>query len=682
MYGRPSRCPVLAMFMLLAPLGETFTREITPDDELVSYSGYVRLFLDPERARFDRRFGSKVESLDSMGFSSVMGSGARMSWRTAAERVTLYLDYRDMGNMKCNENCVIDESKSACYKGGPKRRDGQTTQCVDCEICYNQCQVGILRDGVPIPGAGVLVDGDYDGQIELKLMDQSAPEEHEYTAVMPWGAKVDFMGLILSSDVSQPTLLAPPARKLRYIAYGDSITQGWCGRSNPYAETIAQIHGFEAVNMGVQGLTAAFGATAGHGTAIGQLSPDLVTMMLGTSDLKAGSSPDKIAVDIGSIIRGLRAEAPTVAIVVITPISVAWSHMALEPVRVALRNLVRRHMEKDPRLFLVEGKPLVAPKYMYHDGVHLTSAGAAELANNLNAEMGFSRVSFSLQSCAPPVLALSGLTPMRPFIVYYGAVPLTESELTPSPGPDCSAKSLMLKPEGKDFGMADRSGKAIFTVPTHGRSCKAIAWQVLDVHSCMLSRRGSHLENNSTVHTVAPLFPSLQLSPPPPTAPPSFPPSAPPQVPPLSPPLSPLPSQPPPCFPPASPLPPGGPPPKCPPPDPPLPTPPPPYPYQPAPAPPPANIRAAVGIGVGMASSCIALVMAIRMCWASLCEGDGRRRFKVDRPSARTRKGHQALRQVDDITVDGGMDQCDAVAADSASDLAEEHDDDTTEYRL
>ena len=72
--------------------------------------------------------------------------------------------------------------------------------------------------------------------------------------IWPGGADIDFLGLTLTDHMEEkPVLqriLAPPT--LRYIAHGDSITQGFCGGEESYPELLARLAGWLPINMGIQ----------------------------------------------------------------------------------------------------------------------------------------------------------------------------------------------------------------------------------------------------------------------------------------------------------------------------------------------------------------------------------------------------------------------------------------------
>ncbi|KAL1512050.1 hypothetical protein AB1Y20_005324 [Prymnesium parvum] len=641
-------CLPLVVCALLA-----LTLEVLPDDLLVQYSGYVRLFVDSQRARFDRKYGSLP--MDRYGNAEMHSSGARVTWRTDAQRVTAYVEYRTEVNQgTCDESCAVDVDKRSCYMGGA---------AVACEAaegcqgqCFSQCQVGLLVDGVRVAGACQLrgpAGADaavYAGKQQFTLLEQRATAMHEFSLVMPWGGAVDFLGLILESDPphAAPRLFPMVQQpRLRYVAYGDSITHGWCGLGDSYPERIAQMHAsFEAINMGLRGLTATFGADAGHGQFLG-MNGDLVTILLGADDFYAGGDPAAIAASIGAIVGGVRAEAPKAPVAVITPIVSAAAD--LEPLRAAIRATVRQMALSDARLYLVEGSVLLTHSFLF-EGRHPTTRGMQQLAANLNAQLGFSRVQVALRGCTPPVLFLSGLTPHAPYLLYYGARAQIDAEMIAQHVFECDGTALMLRPEGKLRGLADRRGEATVTLAAD-RSCKSLAWELLDLRACAVSRLGSHAHFNATVYTPAAHFAFLAPHAPPPEPPPAAPPAlppCPPRAPPGPPPRRPAPPAPPPLPPRAPPFPPLPSPPLPSPPLPPSPPPhalPPPPPPPPPSPPPPVSQAAAVSVGVMLGSLLVACASAARLCHRQCA-----RRDAALAPALRLKpSGHQRVSQHDDL---------------------------------
>ena len=123
---------------------------VAPSDGLIRYSGYVHLNVDGQRARFDRQYGTT--SLAGFGPAAQQNGGARISWRTAAHHVDVWVAYTE----PCAEDCSVNLDHSTCYN-----QQG----CNGCHgRCRNECQLSLLLDGgqVEVP-AFRRADGRYSG---------------------------------------------------------------------------------------------------------------------------------------------------------------------------------------------------------------------------------------------------------------------------------------------------------------------------------------------------------------------------------------------------------------------------------------------------------------------------------------------------------------------------------------
>ena len=115
--------------------------------------------------------------------------------------------------------------------------------------------------------------------------------------------------------------LPPPSPPpLRLVAHGDSITHGFCGQAASYPEQLAELNGWEAVNLGIQGLTAADARAGGHGETIAALAPDLATLMIGVNDAFYHAAAE-VGADVDAIVGELRAHRPAVPLALITPLA-------------------------------------------------------------------------------------------------------------------------------------------------------------------------------------------------------------------------------------------------------------------------------------------------------------------------------------------------------------------------
>lgn len=192
---------------------------VSPGDGRLQYTGFVKIELEATRAHFSRQYGTYT--LGAYGPANIENGGTRISWRAAAERMLVRLEY----TQECRANCAVNLDGSSCYNSGGRALAGA--------VCGNQCDANLFVDGRDVSAPSLVHhDGRYEGLLEFELPRMNPPtEERDYTLILPWGAAIDFRGLILASTSSEPKLSTPQLEApppLRYVAYGDSITHGFC----------------------------------------------------------------------------------------------------------------------------------------------------------------------------------------------------------------------------------------------------------------------------------------------------------------------------------------------------------------------------------------------------------------------------------------------------------------------
>ena len=358
---------------------------LSPADSRLQYSGYVNLELQPTRARFNREYGTYT--LADYGPANMENGGTRISWRGAAERMTVRLEY----TQECRASCSLNLDGKTCYSSGNAARSGSS--------CDNQCDANLFVDGREVAAPSLVRrDGRYVGLLELELPRMNPPTvERDYMLILPWGAAIDFRGITLSSLAGEPKVSAMEARHprpLRYVAYGDSISHGFCSLGPSYPELLARLAGWIPVDMGIQGLAAASGAAWGHGHDIAARDPDLVSILIGINDCFGNIKEDgsgwpaeergeTTGDHVRRIIEQLRTTKPTVPVAVITPIVTSGAFNSWRDGAEALRRQTReavmaRVHAGDRNIVVVEGQPLVPPEHMY-EGLHPTTRGCAPI---------------------------------------------------------------------------------------------------------------------------------------------------------------------------------------------------------------------------------------------------------------------------------------------------------------
>lgn len=199
---------------------------------------------------------------------------------------------------------------------------------------------------------------------------------------------------------------APP-RWARYVALGDSITEGlWDSSRMPpgevrgWADRLASLlapqvpGGFRYANLAVRSRRVEDLEGAQLAEAL-RLRPDLVSILMGANDLvRRGASPDHLAARVGAVVRTLRAAGCDVLLV--TPFLPRRRAAAILARRFARFNACLRVIARDAGAILLdlEAVPAVGDVGMWSDDrVHLRPRGhrlvayrAAQVLGVANAE--------------------------------------------------------------------------------------------------------------------------------------------------------------------------------------------------------------------------------------------------------------------------------------------------------
>jgi lysophospholipase L1-like esterase len=208
---------------------------------------------------------------------------------------------------------------------------------------------------------------------------------HDFDIVMPYGDSVDFCGLTLNADAK---LVAPSMRKrLRYVAYGDSITQGFTAThiGKTYAFQLAAALDGELINLAIAGRR----THAEDGEVIGRQHADLITVLMGGNDWQGGIEPESYQREMRGLLTAIRRQQPQVPIYLITPLWVSpqWrppqARYDLETYRRRLRQLVDELA--DPAIKLIEGPALIDHSEVNFDPVlvHPNDRGFDQMAARL-----------------------------------------------------------------------------------------------------------------------------------------------------------------------------------------------------------------------------------------------------------------------------------------------------------
>ena len=133
---------------------------------------------------------------------------------------------------------------------------------------------------------------------------------------MPYWDSVDFRGLTVNDSANFATVSARPST--RYVAYGDSITQGAyvSNATKTYAARIGRAKGWEVVNMGFGGA----GINGDDGTTIGGLHADVITVLMGYNNAAGGTTAANYRAGMAAFVGNVRRQEAKVPIYLISPL--------------------------------------------------------------------------------------------------------------------------------------------------------------------------------------------------------------------------------------------------------------------------------------------------------------------------------------------------------------------------
>ncbi len=328
-----------------APAGSgrpsAFTR-LSPDDSRIAYSDYARMVkLDADEARFDRPVVGGQGSLQNAN------PGARVRFRTDASMITASFTTGTLGVTQGIGVILVDGVRAGTFDAGVSN--------------------STLEVDVPAGGGGYR-------DVEL---------------LMPYSQDIRFNGLLVDGEArfQSPTTRSP----IRYVAYGDSITQGlWSSDSHAnYPSIVGQRNGWEVVNMGFgwRGMKDA----GGDGAVVGSLGAEVISVMMGYNDASARLSSSSYRASMEAFIAGVRQADSTVPIYLISPLytSNAANQARMVQYRDQIMDLVSG--SSDRNLHWIDGLALgidAGNVAAYtSDGIHPNDAGFVLVASNLANRM-------------------------------------------------------------------------------------------------------------------------------------------------------------------------------------------------------------------------------------------------------------------------------------------------------
>jgi lysophospholipase L1-like esterase len=194
---------------------------------------------------------------------------------------------------------------------------------------------------------------------------------------LPEGMKPRVVGIAGVGGVIEPAPAQP-----RWIAYGDSITEGWVasGPARSWPAITGRRHGLDVVNMGYAGSARGETVSAEH---IAAIDADVISLAHGTNCWSRWPhTAEMLRATTAAFLRIVRQAHPSVPIVVCSPIVRLDAEDAPNLVGATLADL-RRAVEDaatDAGVPLVPGRDALDPSLL-PDGIHPGDDGHAVLAD-------------------------------------------------------------------------------------------------------------------------------------------------------------------------------------------------------------------------------------------------------------------------------------------------------------
>lgn len=224
-------------------------------------------------------------------------------------------------------------------------------------------------------------------RVRIALRGGSADNADRTVVHLPEGMRPSILGLT-AVDGS----IAPAARQPGWIAYGDSIAEGWIasGPAGAWPAIAARTHGLDVVNLGYAGSARGEIVSAQH---VASIPADVISITHGTNCwTRIPHSAEQMHANTVAFLHLVRAGHAGVPIVVVSPIvrpdgeatpnALGATHA---DIRTAMEDATRSVIaEGDALITLLSGEPIVAPEQLA-DGVHPGDDGHAALARAIGA---------------------------------------------------------------------------------------------------------------------------------------------------------------------------------------------------------------------------------------------------------------------------------------------------------
>ena len=234
--------------------------------------------------------------------------------------------------------------------------------------------------------AGTLVDEEKaelgEGRVRLAL--GGWPGDERTIVYLPEGMKPTVKALSGVGGRIEPA----PADQRRWIAYGDSVAEGWVasGPALAWPAVAGRKHGLDVVNMGYAG--AARGEVA-SAEQIAALDADVISISHGTNCwTRTPHSVDMMRAAVGAFIDVVRQGHPDTPVVVASPVLRPDAEETPNRLGATLRDL-RAVMEEEASkrdVTLIPGADLITADHLA-DGIHPDDEGHRILADVIGGEV-------------------------------------------------------------------------------------------------------------------------------------------------------------------------------------------------------------------------------------------------------------------------------------------------------
>jgi lysophospholipase L1-like esterase len=245
-----------------------------------------------------------------------------------------------------------------------------------------------------------------DGLIRLTL--GSATPETPATVYLPEGMRPVVLSLTAVKGEISPAPELP-----RWIAYGDSATQGWIasGPAQGWAAIAARKGGLDLVNLGYAGAGRGEIVSAEH---IAAMSADIITVAYGSSCwTRTPHSTGMVEAGLRGFLDVVRMDHPTTPIVVVSPIlrpdaedTANKLGATLADIRHAIESVTReRIVAGDATLSLVAGSAVINAEHLA-DGIHPGDEGHKRIAAAVGKALT-TALRYSEETAVPEILTES-----------------------------------------------------------------------------------------------------------------------------------------------------------------------------------------------------------------------------------------------------------------------------------